>query len=447
MKPKLSPREAKQTQREFFQTTQPLLSDFIDMKHPLVKMADSLQWDQFDQYWQSQFSTAGGPKANSARRVAGMLMLKHMDKLSDEALVAAWVSNPYYQYFCGETHFQHRIPVDPATLGRWRKRIGEEGFEWLISDVLGSALRIGAVQPESLAHVCVDSTVMEKNITHPTDSKLWEALRLKIVGFMRGHRLSIRRSYNERGPRMAQQIARYAHARQFKRMRKLLKEQRTMIMRLVRELQRQWHTLNPLAKTNGYCLIDQADRLRLPNRREKLYSLHEPKVDCISKGKAHKRYEFGTKVSVATTQTEGFVVGIRSYGQNPYDGHTLDDQLQQVETISGTAVKTVAVDLGYRSKHHLTTADVIHRGRKLDAEQKQRLRRRNAIEAIIGHMKQDDWLGRCYLKGPRGDAINALLCGIGQNLRFLRNYWLRRLFAWIFASCREILSPKRQNFV
>ena len=278
---------------------------------------------------------------------------------------------------------------------------------------------------------------MEKNIAYPTDGALLEKMRGKLVAFMLGNELSIRQTYSRQGPRVAQQVGRYAHAKQFKRMRKQLRKLQTWVGRLTRELGRQLDSLSEFTKAQAQSLIDLATRLltqmKDKNSKGKLYSLHETEVDCISKGKARKRYEFGTKVGIVSTQSDQFVIGIRSYPGNPYDGHTLDDQLQQSETLSDTLTKTVVVDLGYRGRHQ-TKADVIHRGKKLSKRQKKRLRRRAALEAMIGHMKVDGLLERCHLKGTEGDAIHAILCGVGHNLRQLRAYWAKWLF-WLKFWC------------
>lgn len=403
----------------------PLLEEFIDMNHPLVRLAERIDWASFEPQWDRLFSRGGGPKASPSRLAVGLLMLKHMDALSDEQLIQAWVCNPYYQYFCGETHFEHKPPVYPSTLGRWRKQLGEEGLEHLMEVVLTTAISSGALAQESLAHVCADSTVMEKNIAYPTDSRLLLGVLEKMVAFMQAHDLPIRQSYARAAPRLAQKIGRYAHAQQYKRMRALLKKLATRVGRVMRELERHLQLLDELARTTGQDLIAKAAQLlrqaKNPKSPDKLYSLHEPEVDCISKGKARKRYEFGVKVGITSTQKEGFVLGMRSYPGNPHDGHTLDDLLQQCETITGVAVKSSVVDLGYRGQH-ATAANVIHRGRKLSKREKKRLRRRSALEATIGHMKNDGLLDRCYLKGSEGDAIHALLCGIGHNLRLLINY-------------------------
>jgi IS5 family transposase len=442
MRPKADPISLS-NQASMVDDNQPPLSDFINMRHPLVVMADNMKWQDFEAYWCQQFGTAGGPMASSGRRVAGLLMLKHMEGLSDERLIEAWVRDPYHQYFCGETHFQHQPPIDPATLVKWRKRLGEQGMERLLSMVLSSAVQAKAVKRGSLAHVCVDSTVMEKNIAYPTDSALLLKALQKIVALARTHDLQVRQSYARVAVRLAQQIGRYAHARQFKRMRRALKKLSTLVGRVVRELQRQLNQLPDDVKERAIQLIAQAKQLRKqaadPKCKDKLYSLHEPDVDCISKGKARKRYEFGTKVGITCTQKEGFVLGIRSYPNNPYDGHTLDDALQQAETISGMAIKTAAVDLGYRGRHR-SIAEIIHRGKKLSKGQKKRLRRRSMLEAMIGHMKNDGLLDKCHLKGKLGDAIHAILCGVGHNLRLLYNFWAAKLLKLLFPLLGTVLN-------
>jgi IS5 family transposase len=444
MKPKSDP-ASQRVQVQLFDDSSPALVDFIDLKNPLVRLADSMQWEIFEDHWRSLFSDAGGPMASSGRRVAGLLMLKHMEALSDERLMDVWVCNPYFQYFCGETHFQHRPPADPTSMIKWRHRLGEEGVEWLLTTVVNSAADSGVVDRSSFAHLSVDSTVMEKNIAYPTDSALLEKLRTNIVAFMQEHELSIRQSYSRQGPRLAQQIGRFAHARQFKRMRRALRKLRAWVGRLQRELERQLDQLSTEAKDKAQELITLAKRLleqvKNTKTKDKLYSLHEQHVDCISKGKARKRFEFGTKVGIACSQKDGFVVGMRSYPGNPYDGHTLDDLLQQSQIISSVIVKTVAVDLGYRGWHE-TNANVIHRGKTLSKRQKKRLRRRSALEAMIGHMKVDGLLERCHLKGLQGDAIHAILCGIGHNLRQMRAFWAALLFSLCIRYLLRLKLPK-----
>ncbi len=203
MKPKADPHFTRKNQRRLLDDKMRLLNDFIDHQHPLVVLAKRIDWTSFDPHWQCRFSDASGPKSASARRAAGLLLLKPMEGLSDEGLVLAWVCNPYYQYFCGGTHFQHRPPVNPITLGRWRKLLGEEGLEYLYGTILDTALRMGAVEAKHLAHVGMDSTVMEKNIAYPTDSNLWLKVRQKMVKLMQDNRLPVRQTYAREAPRLA----------------------------------------------------------------------------------------------------------------------------------------------------------------------------------------------------------------------------------------------------
>jgi len=272
---------------------------------------------------------------------------------------------------------------------------------------------------------------MEKNIAHPTDARLYDTARRKLVGLARAADISLRQNYNRLGPRLCGQVGRFAHARQFKRMRKALRRLKGYTGRVLRDIERQIDKVaeGPL-KSRLQDMVALVNRLlaQKPKDRKKLYSLHEPAVDCISKGKAHKRYEFGTKVSVATTTTGGFVVGMRSLPGNPYDGHTLHEALEQVEILTDQRPDMAFVDRGYRG-HGVETVKVFISGarRGITRTIAKLLRRRSAIEPMIGHMKTDGRLTRCPLKGTTGDAIFAVLCGCGHNIRMI----LRHLRAFL----------------
>ena len=272
---------------------------------------------------------------------------------------------------------------------------------------------------------------MEKNIAHPTDARLYDTARRKLVGLARAADISLRQNYNRLGPRLCGQVGRFAHARQFKRMRKALRRLKGYTGRVLRDIERQIDKVaeGPL-KSRLQDMVALVNRLlaQKPKDRKKLYSLHEPTVDCISKGKAHKRYEFGTKVSVATTTTGGFVVGMRSLPGNPYDGHTLHEALEQVEILTDQRPDMAFVDRGYRG-HGVETVKVFISGarRGITRTIAKLLRRRSAIEPMIGHMKTDGRLTRCPLKGTTGDAIFAVLCGCGHNIRMI----LRHLRAFL----------------
>ena len=450
MKPKMQPRE----QDDLFRAR---LVEMIDMRHELVKLTELIDWETFDREWVGFFPSHTGRPATPPRLVAGLLYLQHVFALSDEAVVARWAENPYWQHFCGETFFQHRLPIDPSSLTRWRNRIGEEGVEWLLTETIKAGKRAGAVKDNDLKRVTVDTTVMEKNIAHPTDARLYETARRKLVGLAREAGLSLRQNYNRLAPRLAGQVGRYAHARQFKRMRKALRRLKGYTGRVLRDIERQLDKVPEGAlKARMEEMIALANRLlaQKVKDKKKLYSLHEPAVDCISKGKAHKRYEFGTKVSVATTNRGGFVVGMRALPGNPYDGHTLGEALEQVEILTDQRPHMAFVDRGYRA-HGVGNVKVFISGARRGVTRTiaRLLRRRSAIEPMIGHMKNDGRLTRCPLKGTTGDALFAVLCGCGHNIRMILRH-LRAVFCqliWLVTSlCRIIvvkLAPNQRDQV
>ena len=319
------------------------------------------------------------------------------------------------------TFFQHRLPLHPSSLSRWRGRIGEEGVEWLLTKTIEAGCACGAVTPRSLSEIAVDTTVMEKAIAHPTDSRLYEKARCSLVALAGKAGIALRQNYNRKAPRLAAQAGRYAHARQFRRMRKALRTLKGYTGRVLRDINRK---LGAVPEGGLRTRIEQRIALvtrllrQTPKSKRKLLALHEPEVDCISKGKARIRYEFGCKVSIATTLAGGFVVGMRSMPGNPYDGHTLPDALQQVETLTGSCPSLAVVDRGYRG-HGVEGTTVLISGTRhgLTPRLTKLLRRRSAIEPEIGHMKTDGRLARCALKGTIGDALFAVLCGCGHNIR------------------------------
>ncbi len=400
------------------------------MRHELVKLAGLIDWEFFEREWAGFFPSGTGRPATQPRLLAGLMYLQHLYGLSDDAIVARWVENPYFQHFTGEIFFQHQPPIHPSSLSRWRDRIGDEGAEWLLTKTIEAGRSSGVVDDDSLSRVSIDTTVMEKNIAHPTDARLYEKARAKIVALAQEAVVQLRQTYARKAPLLAAQVGRYAHARQFKRMRKVLRTLKGYTGRVMRDLRRQIDLIPPgtLRETVLDTLVLVSRLLHQPIKGGgKIYALHEPDVDCISKGKARVRYEFGTKVSIATTIDEGFVVGMRALPGNPYDGHTLVEALEQVEILTDQRPELAVVDRGYRG-HGVETTRVLISGSKrgLTPALKKLLRRRSAIEPEIGHMKTDGRLARCPLKGTRGDAIFAVLCGCGHNLRKILNH-IRKL--------------------
>jgi IS5 family transposase len=426
----------------------PRLVDMIDPRHELVKLAGLIDWEVFEREWAGFFPSGKGRPATEPRLVAGLLYLQHACRLSDEAVVARWVENPCYQHVTGEVFFQHRPPIDPSSLTRWRGRIGEEGVEWLLTQTIRAGQKSGAINEDSTRRVAVDTTVMEKTIACPTDARLYERARDQLAELAQEAGVNLRQSYARLAPRLALQVGRYAHAKQFKRMRKALKKLKGYTGRVMRDLRRQLDDIPEGGLRDRIiarlALVSQLLHQQ-PKGADKIYALHEPEVDCISKGKARVRYEFGCKVSVATTLDEGFVVGMRSFPGNPYDGHTLRDALGQVGILTDQRPELAVVDRGYRGHDEGKTRVLISGTRRgLTAKEIIDLRRRSAIEAEIGHMKTDGRLTRCPLKGTVGDAIFAVLCACGHNIRKI----LAHLRAWLASIVATILNavyhPDRQ---
>lgn len=428
---------------------QPLIEQ-INAKHALVRLAAVIDWQEIERTLGKHFTSTQGRPALSPRLVAGLLYLQHAYDCSDEAVVNTWVENPYWQYFTGETYLQIEPPMDSSSLTRWRKRIGEEGVETLLMVTIAAARQIGMIKATSVERVIVDTTVMPKAIAHPTDSRLLEKSREHLVRTAKQHGLALRQNYNREAPRLAAQIGRYAHAKQYRRMRKALRTLRTRVGRVHREIERQLDSIAADKRAAVGDLLQRTKRILSQQTKDKnkLYALHAPEVECISKGKARTPYEFGVKVSVATTLREGLVVGMRSMPGNPYDGHTLAETLEQVGILAERQPRTAIVDRGYKGIE-LQGVKILRSGmrRGMSRTLLAMIRRRSAIEPTIGHMKTDGRLNRNPLKGSLGDALHAVLCGAGHNIRLLIR-WLLFIWACIGNALAELLAvPTRPALI
>lgn len=348
--------------------------------------------------------------------------------------MAGFVENPYWQYFCGEEFFGHELPCDPTSLVKWRQRIGPGGMEQLLAETIAAAQRQQALKPSEIRRVNVDTTVQEKAIAFPTDARLYHKARCVLVREARRAGIDLRQSYRRVGKRALQKQGRYAHAQQLKRARKETRKLRTYLGRVIRDIQRKAAASGIELDQQLSQYLERATRIYRQQRadKHKLYSMQAPEVECIAKGKEHKKYEFGCKVSVVTTSKHGWVVGIAALHGNPYDGHTLKGAHAQVEQLTGVKPEEIFVDKGYRgAQHHPENVKVYISGRKLSGPLKRLLRRRSAIEPVIGHLKQDHRMKRNYLQGKNGDCINALLVGCGFNLRKLTRVFFWPFFGWV----------------
>lgn len=399
------------------------LEDILDKKHALYQLANRLNWDSLIDGFGPYYSEGPGRPEVPIRIVVGLHYLKYLENESDESVVEKFCENPYWQYFCGLETFQHTLPCHPTTLVKWRKRVGEKGVEKLLSHTIDTAKREALLAEKLLKHVNVDTTVQEKAITFPTDTKLCHRMRIKLVHAAKRRRLKLRQTYVRVGKRACIMQARYAHATQMKRARKEFKKVKSYLGRVTRDIIRQ---ADLCKDPELVCLISQSERLlkQEKNTPKKLYSLHAPEVECIAKGKAHKKYEFGCKVSVVTTCEEPWVLSVSAHHDNPYDGATLKECLNKAEENAQTKIECAFADKSYRGKeHHPDDVKIFISGKKnLPLRFKKLLKSRPAIEPIIGHMKNDHRLGRNYLLGTLGDKINAVLSGCAFNLKKIINF-------------------------
>jgi IS5 family transposase len=408
------------------------LDQIIDMGHELVRLAGKIDWQWIDVELADRFSDKGRP-GTETRFMVGLLLLKHIYRLSDEGVCDRWVYDPYFQYFTGEEFFQHLFPHERSGLTHWRGRIGDK-LDLLLQESLRVAHDAGALKTGDLARITVDTTVQPKNVTHPTDAKLMLKAIEQLGVLARRHGLVLRQSYARVAKRTALMAGRYVHAKQFKRANRELRFLRTRLGRLIRDIARKSRGDAGLEEIFDAPLrkAHQIQWQRQNQRGPKLYSWHAPETECIGKGKAHKPYEFGCKVSIATTnhRCKGgqFVLHAKALPGNPYDGHTLAEVIEETQALTGREVERVYVDKGYRGHGAPKPRNVFLSGQKRGVHGviKHELRRRSAIEAVIGHMKNDGHLGRNYLKGYAGDHANAVLTAVGYNLRLILK-WLRLL--------------------
>ena len=424
------------------------LTNMIDMDHPLVKVAQLIDWSQFDEGF-GRFYTQKGRPGLPTRLLAGLHLLKHMEGLSDEAVCKRWIENPYYQYFCGEQYFRHKLPLDRSSMTRWRGRIGPEKLELLLAQTLAVAMQTNAVTPQAFERVTLDTTVQTKAVAHPTDSHLLMRGIELLNRLAKKHGIPLRQSFLRVGRRARRDVSRLIHGRGHKQAMRWVRKMRTWLGRLDRDIGR---------KIAGNATLEAA--FAVPRERiarvltqkagdaDKLYALHAPEVECIAKGKARTRYEFGVKTSIAVTnaRTAGgqFIVGMQALPGSPYDGHTLTGQIAQVERLTGVVVERAYVDRGYRGHRHQGKAQVyIAHSRGIASPTiKRELRRRNAIEPIIGHTKSDGLLERNRLAGATGDAINAILVAAGHNMRLLIA-WLAALWHALITALFSATQPVR----
>lgn len=426
-----------QTQWDMFS---PILKSFINLEHPLVQLADRLDWNQMEGEFAGLYSEVGRP-AHPIRLMVSLLLLKQMYGHGDESLPGVWVQNPYYQYFSGMDTFQWRFPVAPSDLSHFRKRLGPEGiekiFDWSV------ALHGKKAHEQTL---CVDTTVQETNISFPTDAKLYGKVMGRLRGIAKAAGIKLKQSYRFVGKKLLRATYNRSHPRRAKAARKATRKLRTCAGRLLREVQRK---LPEEAMAAHQPVLELCEQVLDQGRydKNKVYSLHEPHTACIAKGKAHKKYEFGRKVSLAITANSQVVVAATMAEGNAHDSKTLEATLRQYQRLTDRLPEKTIADRGYRGLTEVLGVQVWYPDRFKagnDRNKKRRLRRwfrkRTAIEPIIGHLKSDYGLARSYLKGDDGSQMNLLLAGTAWNLQL----WMRQLLCWLKMLC-QIIKPLRRQ--
>ena len=437
----MRPRERRETgKQDLFRSR---LDQIIDLNHSLVKLAKAIDWGFLERHFGEVYKDGPGQPPLPTRLMAGLAILKHSYDLSDEVVCERWVENPYYQYFCGEEFFQHRLVFDRSSMTHWRQRMGEERLKLLLQESLSVAAKTGAMKPSELSRVIVDTTVQPKNVTFPTDAKLLNRAREKLVRLARQHGVGLRQSYARLGKIALIQHQRYAHAKQFKRARRMLRRLRTQLGRVMRDIGRKVQG-NDVLRPKFARLLSLARRVHQQQQHQrgpKVYSLHAPETECIGKGKPHRPYEFGVKVSVATTLAHAkggqFVAHVQALPGNPYDGHTLATVIPDMQAMLGNTLERIYADKGYRG-HNAPPEQrfrvfIAGQKRRMTPAIKRQLRRRSAIEPVIGHLKAEHRMGRNYLWHRNGDAANAILAAAGYNFRRLIR-WLSLLLCLIRAA-------------
>ena len=443
MKPKKSP--VHERQGNLFRVE---LARIIDRGHGLVKLAEAVDWHRLDEMFGSTYCPDNGRPGVSTRLMVALHYLKYTHNLSDEEVVACWVENLYWQYFSGMKWFEHDVPIDPSSMTRWRKRIGEAGAEGLLRETLEAGLKIKAVKPHQLKRINVDTTVQEKEIRFPTDARLYDRARQRLAEAAKDRGISLRQNYNRKSKHALYMQSRYAHAQQMQRARQCTRKLKIYLGRVIRDIERNYQ--KPDEPLRNLLEIGRKIFHQQRTDKNKTYSVHAPEVECISKGKAHKRYEFGCKVSVAATSRGGWFVGAQAVHGNPYDGHTLSDALSQVERM-GIRPEQAFVDMGYRGHNYEGPVEVHvdkrHRGRTAKSLWRW-MKRRAAIEPGIGHLKREHRMDRNRLKGKEGDCINAILSAAGMNFSKLLRWagdLLRLFFLWLFSLCKPQLYLSRAS--
>jgi len=422
------------------------LESFIDMNHELVLLSKQIDWEAVESEFAEYYCADNGRPSVPIRKMVGMMLLKNIYNLSDEGVVARWMENPYMQYFTGEKVFQKRPPMNPIDMTKFRKRIGTIGSEKIFKiSLLVNAKEITA---KEMKLVMIDSTVQEKNVTFPTDAKLYRKIIAKVLKMARKEDIELRRTYTRELKALKLKVRFMNHPTRMKEGKKAVKRIRTITRAMVGDITRKMNERQlSLYGKDLELFVRVINQER--NDKDKVYSLHEPEVQCISKGKEHKKYEFGNKSAIAKTRS-GLIVSALAFLGNPYDGHTISAHLEQIRRLTGYAPEEAVTDRGYRGKKEVgrTKINIPTSGSpKQSYYEKRKARKkfckRAGIEPVIGHLKSDHRMMRNYLKGTLGDAINTLMAAAAYNMR----HWMNKHASYSFVSWLKTLVGRLENVI
>jgi len=430
-----------QSQRDLFR---PLLSDMIDPKHELALLTNRIDWEYFEKEFSPLYSNVGQPGV-PIRMMVGCIILKQMENLGDETLTKKWIRDPYMQYFCGMRCFEHRFPFDPSDFVHFRKRIGQEGFE----KIFAYSVRVNGENTaapkagENVRWHLSDTTVQENNTAFPTDAKL---CRKVIDGCNRiagAEGIKLRRSYRRESKQLLMDSYNGKHPKRAKQAKKARKRLKTIANVQIRDLKRKMNAAQ-VSKYGGGLELYQRAVNQKQHDGDKVYSLHKPFTRCVSKGKAHKQYEFGNKVGIIVTGNKGrkIITAVKAFKDNPFDGHTIEPLLEQMERNGHRLPDEIIYDRGGKGKKEIKGVKIMtpDKPKKTDTgymkkEKRKRFRSRAGIEAVIGHLKSDFRMAQNYLHGEAGIQINALMSCAAWNLKKLMavlGEQAVRLFARLF---------------
>ncbi|MHB8603601.1 MAG: IS5 family transposase, partial [Nitrosotalea sp.] len=409
-------KKANNSQLGFYST----FEEQLNHHHPLYILEHQISWQLFEDSFASLYSDEGRP-AKAIRLMVALLMLKHIRNVSDESVVEQWSENAYYQYFSGEKVFASAAPCEASELVHFRNRIGEEGIELIFKE----SIRINGKDGQEQEAV-TDTTVQEKNITYPTDNKLHRKIIKKCISIAQREGIELRQTYSRTLKKLLREQRFRNHAKNKGRAKKADRKVKTIAGRLVRDIERK---LPPNQHQDMLALFKRIIA-QTKSDSHKIYSIHEPHVQCISKGKEHKKYEFGSKVSITDTKKNGVIIGAINIEKNVHDSKTLHPAIEQQQRLTGIIIKNNYVDRGYRGIKKVLGTNIIipDKPDKLRSTyEKQKLRkgfkRRAAIEPKIGHLKQDHRLSRNFYKGIKGDNINVMLAAAAMNFKRMMNKW------------------------